>query len=166
MHSKITKTTEPLEKNCYILKFLTEFSNVYSHLVINMYDVEVTISFLTNLAVLGFPNKPDTIPIRTPGFKICPESNVSFSCSGNVGAPPGYLKWTKISNGSTTIYSDTVDIDTEIPGTCVFNKTSILSIEVKKDDNNAIFRCEVIHELANSEMFQQTIPEIFVYGNL
>lgn len=89
--------------------------------------------------------------------------NVSYSCSGLVGAPPGYFRWTKLSSGFTSIYNETFNSDT--PGECNINRTSILSIEVHKEDNNATFRCEVIHELATSEMYQETLPEMFVYGN-
>lgn len=89
--------------------------------------------------------------------------NVTYSCTGNVGTLPGYFRWTKIINGSTTIYNDTFNSD--ISGECNINRTSILSIEVQKEDNNASFKCEIIHDLATPDMFQQTIPEIFVYGN-
>lgn len=116
-----------------------------------------------NWTVLGFPDKPDTIPIRTPDIKICPGMNVNFSCTGNVGIPPGYFEWTKIINGSSSIYNDTFSSD--LPGECNINRTSILSIEVQKEDNNANYRCKIIHDLATSEMYQQTIPEIFVHGN-
>lgn len=88
---------------------------------------------------------------------------VNFSCTGNIGSPPGYYRWAKISNGSKTFYNETFNIDTR--GECNINRTSILTIEVQKDDNDAIFRCEVIHDLATPDMYQQTIPENFVYGN-
>ncbi|VDI03787.1 Hypothetical predicted protein [Mytilus galloprovincialis] len=118
-----------------------------------------------SIEVKGTPNKPDTIPKRTPDGDICQGININFTCSGNIGKPPGYLRWTKVSNGSTTIYNGTDDTDMKIPGTCVVNRTSILSIDVQKEDNNAIFRCEVKHELATPEMYQETIPEIFVYDH-
>ncbi|CAG2249392.1 unnamed protein product [Mytilus edulis] len=114
-----------------------------------------------SIEVKGIPTKPDGFPIRTPGSNVCQGVNVNYTCSGMVGAPPGYFRWTKTSNGSTTLYNDTFHSD--IPGECNINRTSILSIEVQKEDNNASFRCEVIHELATSEMYQQTIPEMFVY---
>lgn len=112
---------------------------------------------------VGKPYKPDGIPIRSPRSNVCQGINVNYSCSGLVGAPPGYFRWKKLSSGSTTIYNETFNIDT--PGECNINRTSILSIEIQKEDNSAIFRCEVIHELATTDMVQQTIPEMFVYGN-
>lgn len=102
------------------------------------------------------------IPVRTPCLNICTGMNVNYTCSGMVGVPPGYFRWTKISNGTTQIYNETFYSDT--PGECNINRTSFQSIEAQKEDNNAIFRCEVIHDLATSEMFQQTISDIFVYG--
>ncbi|CAG2195012.1 unnamed protein product [Mytilus edulis] len=114
-----------------------------------------------SIVVKGIPNKPDGVPIRTPDSNVCQGINVSYSCSGLVGAPPGYIRWTKLSSGSTTIYNKTFYSDTLEE--CNINRTSILSIEIQKEDNNAIFRCEVIHEIATSDMYQQTLPEIFVY---
>ncbi|XP_071176467.1 cell adhesion molecule CEACAM1-like [Mytilus edulis] len=80
-----------------------ESRNPHSELASNSHSIEVK----------GTPNKPDTIPIRTPDFKVCPGMNVNFSCTGNIGAPPGYFKWTKISNGYITIYNDTSHVDTQ-----------------------------------------------------
>lgn len=91
--------------------------------------------------------------------------NASFTCDGNIGRPPGNFKWTKFSNGSLTEYvTDT--IKESIPGTCRYFGTSKLSIEVQKEDNGAIFKCEIVHELATNDTYQQTLPEDFIYGNI
>ncbi|CAG2249388.1 unnamed protein product [Mytilus edulis] len=62
-----------------------------------------------SMEVKDSPNKPDGIPIRTPDFKTCQGMSVNFTCSGNIGKPPGYIRWTKLGNGSTTTYNDSYD---------------------------------------------------------
>ncbi|VDI61515.1 Hypothetical predicted protein [Mytilus galloprovincialis] len=116
--------------------------------------------------VKGSPNQPDDIPSRSPDSNICPGDNVTLICSGNIGKLPGNLKWTKFINGTSTTYTDTVTSKTEIPGTCLYNGTSMLTFEARKEDNNAIFRCEVVHELATNDMYQERSPGTFVYEPL
>lgn len=60
----------------------------------------------------GTPNKPHTIPVRTPGLNICTGMNANYSCTGMIGAPHGCFRWTKISNGLTNIYNETFHSDT------------------------------------------------------
>ena len=42
-----------------------------------------------------------------------------------------------------------------MPGTCTFNGTSMLTIQLEAEDNNAVIRCEVEQELATSDMYRQ-----------
>ena len=43
-----------------------------------------------------------------------------------------------------------------MPGTCTFNGTSMLTIKLEAEDNNAVIRCKVEQELATSDMYRES----------
>ena len=49
-----------------------------------------------------------------------------------------------------------------MPGTCTFNGTSMLTIKLEAEDNNAVIKCEVEQELATSEMYRPSQPDNLV----
>ena len=86
--------------------------------------------------------------------------NVTFTCFGNVGNPPGTFIWEKFRmiGYFPTTYPDETTIISEIPGGCSYNGTSYLTITMEDGDNNAVVRCTVMQELLASDVYQQTAP--------
>ncbi|CAC5407992.1 unnamed protein product [Mytilus coruscus] len=68
---------------------------------------------------------------------------VMFTCTGNIGIPPGKLIWQKISpqqKMSVTYSNETTEIE-ELPEKCSFRGTSNLTIEISGEDLKAKIRC-------------------------
>jgi hypothetical protein len=80
---------------------------------------------------------------------------VTFTCTGNVGKPAGKFKWTKYRGTTATVYNDTATTAVKMPGTCTFNGTSMLTIKLEAEDNNAVIKCEMEQELATSDMYTE-----------
>ena len=114
------------------------------------------------LSRIGKPAIPDNVPTWTPESGIEEGTNVTFICTGNVGKPAGKFKWTKYRGATSTVYNDAITTAVEIPGTCTFNGTSMLTIKIEAEDNNAVIKCEVEQELATSDMYQQSQPDDLV----
>jgi hypothetical protein len=89
-------------------------------------------------------------------------TEVTFTCTGNVGKPAGKFKWTKYRGTTQTLYNGATTTAVEMPGTCTFNGTSMLTIKLEAEDNNAVVKCEVEQELATSEMYRQSQPDDLV----
>ena len=87
---------------------------------------------------------------------------MTFTCTGNVGKPAGRFKWTKYRGTTSTVYNDTTTTPEEMPGTCTFNGTSMLTIKLEAEDNNAVIKCEVEQELATIDMHRQSQPDNLV----
>ena len=47
-------------------------------------------------------------------------------------------------------------------GTCTFNGTSMLTMKLAAEDNNAVIRCKVEQELATSDMYTESQPDKLV----
>ena len=104
--------------------------------------------------------QPDTTPIMSVEHGILEGQNVTFTCFGDVGNPPGTFIWEKMKlvGFFPTTYPDETTIIREIPGGCSYNGTSNLTITMEDVDDNAIVRCKVIQELLSSDVYQQTAP--------
>ena len=88
---------------------------------------------------------------------------MTFTCTGNVGKPAGKFKWTKKCRGATsTVYNGTITTAEEMPGTCTINSTSVLTIKLEAEDNNAVIKCEVEQELATNDTYRQSQPDNLV----
>ena len=114
------------------------------------------------LSHIGQPAKPDNAPTWTPYLEIEEGTDVTFTCTGNVGKPAGKFKWTKYRGAIPTFYNDAITTAVKMPGTCTFNGTSMLTIKLEAEDNNAVIKCEVEQELATSDMFQESQPDNLV----
>ena len=116
------------------------------------------------LSHIGKPAKPDNVPTWIPQSGIEEGTNVTFTCTGNVGKPAGKFKWTKYRGSTPTVYNDATTTAVEMPGTCTFNSTSMLTIKLEAEDNNAVIRCEVEQEqgLATSDMYTESQPDNLV----
>ena len=115
------------------------------------------------LSYIGKPAIPDQVPTSTPESGIEEGTNVTFTCTGNVGKPAGKFKWTKYRGTTQTVYSSATTTAVEMPGTCTFNGTSMLTIKLEAEDNKAVIKCEVEQELATSDMYsRQSQPDNLV----
>ncbi|CAC5411561.1 unnamed protein product [Mytilus coruscus] len=68
---------------------------------------------------------------------------VVFTCTGDIGRPPGKLIWQKtFPQGKKPItYSNETTYIEEIPGTCTFKGTSHLTVKIYAEDIKAEVRC-------------------------
>jgi hypothetical protein len=114
------------------------------------------------LSRIGKPAIPDKVPTWTPESGIEEGTDVTFTCTGNVGKPAGKFKWTKYRGSTPTVYNDATTTAVKMPGTCTFNGTSMLTIKLEAEDNNAVIRCEVEQELATSDMYTESQPDDLV----
>ena len=114
------------------------------------------------LSLIGKPARPDNVPTRIPQSGIEEGTDVTFTCTGNVGKPAGKFKWTKYRGTTPTVYNDATTTAVKMPGTCTFNGTSMLTLKLEAEDNNAVIKCEVEQELATSEMYRQSQPDDLV----
>ncbi|CAG2232323.1 unnamed protein product [Mytilus edulis] len=88
------------------------------------------------------------------------EDNVMFTCTGNIGNPPGKFIWQKtFSQGKTPIvYSNETTYIEEIPGTCSFNGTSHLTVKIYAEDIKAKIRCFEESQANETDMYLETEP--------
>ena len=114
------------------------------------------------LSHIGKPAKPDNVPTWIPESGIEEGTNVTFTCTGNVGKPAGKFKWTKYRDTTSIVYNDATPTVEEMPGTCTINGTSKLTIKLEAEDNNAVIRCEVEQELATPDMYTESQPDNLV----
>ncbi|CAC5425225.1 unnamed protein product [Mytilus coruscus] len=85
---------------------------------------------------------------------------VMFTCTGNIGKPPGKLIWQKISPQlkiSVTYSNETTEID-ELPGICSFRGTSNLTIQISGKDSKAKIRCFEKSQADVQGMYIETEP--------
>ncbi|CAC5404253.1 unnamed protein product [Mytilus coruscus] len=117
-------------------------------------------SGVANINIKGNPEEPDREPVYVSSAGIGEDSNVVFTCTGNVDKPQGRFRWVSYrrnSNGATiqeTPYESVTTTAVEMQGTCTFNGTSQLTLKMEQLDNNAIVRCQVVY---------QNIPHGFLY---
>lgn len=103
------------------------------------------------------------IPLRTTKTSVSSfreGDTVQFTCTGNIGKPPGKFVWQIIpQQGGPIVYSNetTVVVD-QIPDICSFRGTSNLTIQITADYFKAKVRC--------FEEFQANVVGMFVETEL
>ena len=109
------------------------------------------------------PRKPANITFEPAQYSAITEGdNVTFTCSGDVGRPPGTYLWQLISHKVVQNYTDITTFIESIDGSCSYYGTSNLTIPMTADKNQAIIRCVEISQLTNEDMFRETNPiEVF-----
>ncbi|CAG2206188.1 unnamed protein product [Mytilus edulis] len=88
------------------------------------------------------------------------EDNVMFTCTGNIGNPPGKLIWQKtFPQGKTPItYTNETTNMEEIPGKCSFKGTSHLMVKIYAEDIKATIRCFEESQANETDMYLETEP--------
>ena len=113
------------------------------------------------------PRKPENITVNydneTTEYPVIAEGqNITFTCSGDVGRPPGTYLWQRISNNAVYNYSKIKTDHKNINGSCSYYGTSILTVTMTADENQARIRCVEISQMKNEDKFQETDPiEVF-----
>lgn len=85
---------------------------------------------------------------------------VMFTCTGNVGNPPGKLVWQKMfphENKPITYANESTQIE-KIPGKCSFIGTSYLTVKIDTDDIDAKLRCFEESQVNVPWMYIETKP--------
>lgn len=85
---------------------------------------------------------------------------VIFTCTGNIGRPPGKLIWQKISpqqHTSITYSNETTEIE-ETPEICSFRGKSNLIIPITPEDLKAKIRCYEESQANVKGMYLETKP--------
>ncbi|XP_076105873.1 uncharacterized protein LOC143074208 [Mytilus galloprovincialis] len=108
----------------------------------------------------------DTVTLTTTPFteKSVPSfregETIQFTCTGNIGKPPGRFVWQIIpQHGEPIVYSNetTVVVD-QIPELCSFRGISNLKVEISADHVKAKFRCYEESQADVLGMFVETEP--------
>ncbi|XP_076109506.1 uncharacterized protein LOC143078528 [Mytilus galloprovincialis] len=111
----------------------------------------------TNLTVRAAAEKPAESPLITGvNGSIIEGQNVTFTCSGNVGNPPGTFIWEKyrmIGFFPTTYADEPTTITTGLVN-CTNNGTSSVTIAMESEDDRSLIRCVIKQEYG--DVFQQT----------
>ncbi|CAC5377953.1 unnamed protein product [Mytilus coruscus] len=109
------------------------------------------------------PAEPDREPVYEPSAGIEECIHVVFTCTGNVSKPQGKFRWVKYrrnSNGDilqTRPYESETTTALQMPGTCTFNGSSQLTLEMEQLDNNALVKCQVVcQDIPQSGVIIQT----------
>lgn len=85
---------------------------------------------------------------------------VQFTCTGNIGKPPGKFVWQIIpQTGEPIVYSNetTVDVDL-IPALCSVRGNSNLTVQISVDHSKAKLRCYEESQADVLGMFVETDP--------
>ncbi|CAC5386259.1 CADM3 [Mytilus coruscus] len=111
-------------------------------------------------------SKSDTITNR----QLNPDANsllflregetVMFTCTGNIGKPPGKFIWQKTSplQKEAVIYHTKTTVKEEMPKICSLKGTSDLTLQISANDLNAKIRC--------FEESQADVPGMFIETSL
>lgn len=95
--------------------------------------------------------------MMNPSENIVENTDVYFTCTGDVGRPAGTFAWQKYKNNIAVGSQMSGDATTQpIDGTCTVNKTSTIKIRMTKEDDMAVIRCIVEQELVGNTFFKQT----------
>ncbi|XP_061188050.1 CD166 antigen-like [Saccostrea echinata] len=102
-----------------------------------------------SLLVTAPAEKPHSAPNPNPD-NIEEGMKVQFSCTANVGKPPGNIKWWRFRHGQSVPdfmgESNTTPLmQTDV---CVYNLTSSISaLSMTRDDDQSVWRCSVNNNL-------------------
>lgn len=85
---------------------------------------------------------------------------VMFTCTGNIGNPPGKLIWQKMFPQATLLitYSNETTYEEEIHGKCSFKGTSHLTVKIYAEDIHATIRCFEESQVNVQGMYLETDP--------
>ncbi|XP_061165704.1 LOW QUALITY PROTEIN: cell adhesion molecule 3-like [Saccostrea echinata] len=119
-----------------------------SVLFVNSGSGPVTKTKETTLTARTPAEQPYEIPVPVPD-NIEENMEVTFSCTANVGKPPGQIRWWRYRKGITAhqesgVFTNTPQIQ---EGECVYNVTSTVTYTMTKDDDQSVWRCFVDNEL-------------------
>ncbi|XP_061188966.1 cell adhesion molecule 3-like isoform X2 [Saccostrea echinata] len=104
----------------------------------------------TSLTVRAPAEQPYDIPVPVPD-NIEENIEVTFSCTANVGKPPGQIKWWRYRKGITAPQEMSTGVSANTPqvqeAVCIYNVTSTITYTMTKDDDQSVWRCFVDNEL-------------------
>lgn len=83
-----------------------------------------------------------------------------FTCTGDIGKPPGKLIWQKIflqHNRSITYAKITTHLE-EVPGRCTFKGTTNLTVQISAEDFKARILCFEESQANVPGMYVETKP--------
>ena len=116
---------------------------------------------MTVFLVTAPAEQPYRAPVPVP--EIIEEGmTVQFSCSANIGKPPGNIKWWRFRpNKSVPDYlGELSTTPTMVPGVRTYNVTSSISrLTVSRDDDRSVFRCSVSNALVTADRDYDTPHE-------
>ncbi|XP_048773181.1 cell adhesion molecule 3-like isoform X2 [Ostrea edulis] len=106
----------------------------------------------TSLTVQAPAEKPYEVPVPVPD-NIEEGMNVKFTCTANVGKPPGKIKWWRYRNGIVAPQSmgESSENPQVQPKVCVYNVTSSIQHNMSSDDDQSVWRCSVDNELLTTQ---------------
>ncbi|CAC5425220.1 CADM3 [Mytilus coruscus] len=117
--------------------------------------------------ILTIPTSPiDTVTIthlqstENLQFVFREDDTIMFTCSGNIGNPPGKLIWQKTfpQEKKPITYSNETTYIEEIPGKCSFKGTSHLTVKIYAEDIKAKIRCFEESQVNVPGMYIETEP--------
>lgn len=83
-----------------------------------------------------------------------------FTCTGNIGKPPGKLVWQKIykqqNEKISIMYSNESEFIEELTEKCYFKSTTNLTVRISAEDLNAKFRCFEESQANSPDMYVET----------
>lgn len=85
---------------------------------------------------------------------------VKFTCTGNIGNPPGKFIWQKISliQEIPITYSNEITEKTQINGKCSYRGTSNLTVQITTEDLTSVYRCFEESQADMTGMYEETGP--------
>lgn len=96
---------------------------------------------------------------KKPGPSFREGDTIQFTCTGNIGKPPGKFVWKIIpQKGKPKIYSNETTTVEQIPNVCSFRGTSNLTVEITADHFKTKFRCYEESQADVLGMFVETEP--------
>lgn len=97
--------------------------------------------------------KPYRAPVPLPDV-IEEGTKVQFSCTANVGKPPGNIKWWRFKPNKAVPdhLGELSTTPTMVEDVCVYNLTSsIIAYTMSRNDDQSVFRCSVSNNLVKAD---------------
>ncbi|CAC5407991.1 CADM3 [Mytilus coruscus] len=149
-----TQITEKQENNLsnLLLEINTTLLIIKQNCSISYWSRPTCPNDLRNLIYLQSTKKPSTF------FRE--GDTVVFTCTGNIGKPPGRLIWQKTSPQleQPVIYLNETTNVQPIPDICSSKGTSNLTVLISADDLNAKYHCFEESQANIPEMYVETAP--------
>ncbi|XP_021358745.1 uncharacterized protein LOC110453877 isoform X2 [Mizuhopecten yessoensis] len=103
---------------------------------------------VNSLIVVAKPNARTFHEVElVPSSNVEEGQTVTFTCTGNVGRPAGNFLWTRLSStidGTGTPIDSTTQ--TSPSADCTYTGSSVISIQMTKDDNGIVVKCALQQE--------------------